>query len=179
MVIDDHDHDHRTRSPAATPSSEASSSGYGGSSAGGAGINNGGASGGSDSEENDVRGTSPKSGRDDVSSSIVVVLWGSGIIIRIFFLEQSADLKLELGFVRDKLDRLSEHSRSLEAMVEGLEQENERLRREVYLAARRNSIEEEEEEEEDGTSPPLSEELRTSQGPKSVQEEMESVNVVK
>ncbi len=97
-----------------------------------------------------------------------------------FFLKQSAELKLELGFVRDKLDRLSEHSRSLEAMVEGLEQENERLRREVYLAARRNSIEEEEEEEEgDGTSPPLSEELRTSQGPKSVQEEMESVNVVK
>ncbi len=96
-----------------------------------------------------------------------------------FFLKQSAELKLELGFVRDKLDRLSEHSRSLEAMVEGLEQENERLRREVYLAARRNSIEEEEEEDEDGTSPPLSEELRTSQGPKSVQEEMESVNVVK
>ena len=79
---------------------------------------------------------------------------------------------MELDFVRERLEALQERSRSLEAMVEGLEGENERLRRELFLSARQRTIEvdvEEEEEDEDLAA------LR----PKSVQEEVANVDVVK
>jgi hypothetical protein len=87
----------------------------------------------------------------------------------------------EMLLLRDRLHKLQEHSRALEAMVEGLEHETERLRRQAAAAASAEDTAGSDEDENSRLKLPSL--VVTPAGarvrPKSVQEEVANVDIVR
>jgi len=86
-----------------------------------------------------------------------------------------ADAVAEVLFLRDRLHKLQEHARALEAMVEGLERETERLRRQALDA----NVSDDDEGERLKPIVRASTTVVARVRPKSVQEEVANVEVVR